>query len=698
MKIKVMISILLSFVCAIPAYAGLTAISIGDGYSFGSYYHNEDSVIYCTAMTIKFDQQVVDLAQGVNYYDLDDIDDTKYSAIYNALDALDSDYQLKKIIKQVPNADWGETTETHIRTGATVTVINQAQLFYLDFTNAIPVDSTITAIKNISGVAYIHEPPIFMFFDEPNDPDYEDGYGSPRWYWDSINADEAWDLTHGSSSIEIAIVDNGSCSNHEDLSGKFTSHDGVNDLHGTMVASVAGATTDNATGIASLAWNTKLRSYGLNNTHTLANNLYLAARYSEVINCSWGTFRAATLEDIEETTGCGVNSWRWVGSAKPASFQEIEDEIANAVSMGVIVVAAAGNNSQNYRGSWYGPNPQDCDPCDIPYTPYPASYSGVIGVSATGINAYDNEVWVGGINYGSFVDIAAPGTDIYVAYDGGGGTCNDTDEYAEVNGTSFAAPFVSGLAALIIAFDPYEDTENMILDNADELSGYTYPSQYLGAGRINAEAALLACFPATPTGFSVTGSSGQHPYLSWNLNPESDIDGYKIYRSLAGGAYSLLASVGQTIDDFTDSEVTISTGKFDDLVCYKILAYDEAGLESEFTSSGCKRFDELTKRGADASDTVPIEQFHLYSAYPNPFNTSTRISFDIPSNSGAIFQISDVTGRIVYSLADGTLHSGHYSFIWSGKSNGGVELPAGIYMLHLTSSNFRTNQKILLLK
>ena len=79
---------------------------------------------------------------------------------------------------------------------------------------------------------------------------------------------------------------------------------------------------------------------------------------------------------------------------------------------------------------------------------------------------------------------------------------------------------------------------------------------------------------------------------------------------------------------------------------------------------------------------------------PNYFDNE----HDIPHGKMAWFSISDVTGRTVYSLTDRSLNGGNYSFVWSGESDVGELLPAGVYILHLVSQDVHMNQKILLLK
>jgi hypothetical protein len=329
-------------------------------------------------------------------------------------------------------------------------------------------------------VAYAEAPLIFQPLYEPNDP-----LLSSQWYLEKVDAENAWDISTGSSEIRVAIIDvtDGSTydiSYHEDFQlpgggNKFVGGDILNGAdHPRWVAGIVGAVTNNLTptGIASLGWNVSLLNYTYPDG-TAEENL------PDLISRAW---------DPEEGNADILNfSITILGKCNnkdcPIWSDDVAVEINQARLAGVIMVAAAGN------GVYPGCNPP-CQGATLPFDSYPAKYNGVIGVSAT--NQTDD--FVENFNYGSFVDISAPGTNIlttgagYSQYTGG------------LSGTSFSSPLVSALASLIIAVDDFSspEVEDIIKQTADKVDYIQYPyvngwNDHLGYGRINAfQAVLLA--------------------------------------------------------------------------------------------------------------------------------------------------------------------------------------------------------------
>ncbi|GAB4531927.1 MAG: hypothetical protein Kow0063_11870 [Anaerolineae bacterium] len=279
----------------------------------------------------------------------------------------------------------------------------------------------------------------------PNDPSY-----GLQWGLSKIKAPSAWDITTGTSEVIIAIVDTGIDLEHPDLNcpGKLLSgYDFYNNDsnpdddhgHGTHVAGIAAACTNNATGVAGLAWGARLMpvkvlSSGGTGTYeqVAAGIIYATDHGADIINLSLG------------------------GSAG-------SDTLFNAVqyahSRGRLVVAATGNNA--------GP------------VLYPAAYAAAMAVAAT--TSTDQRAWFS--NYGPETDIAAPGVSIYSTFPG---------SYGYLDGTSMATPFVSGLAALIWSFNPdlpRDQVRGVIESSADDL-GTPGKDDYFGYGRINAWRAL----------------------------------------------------------------------------------------------------------------------------------------------------------------------------------------------------------------
>nr|1DBI_A Chain A, Ak.1 Serine Protease [Bacillus sp. Ak1] len=271
----------------------------------------------------------------------------------------------------------------------------------------------------------------------PNDTYYQGyQYGPQNTY-----TDYAWDVTKGSSGQEIAVIDTGVDYTHPDLDGKvIKGYDFVDndydpmDLnnHGTHVAGIAAAETNNATGIAGMAPNTRIlavRALDRNGSGTLSDIadaiIYAADSGAEVINLSLGC-------DCHTTT--------------------LENAVNYAWNKGSVVVAAAGNNGSST-------------------TFEPASYENVIAVGA--VDQYDRLASFS--NYGTWVDVVAPGVDIVSTITG--------NRYAYMSGTSMASPHVAGLAALLASQGRNNiEIRQAIEQTADKISG---TGTYFKYGRIN---------------------------------------------------------------------------------------------------------------------------------------------------------------------------------------------------------------------
>lgn len=262
---------------------------------------------------------------------------------------------------------------------------------------------------------------------------------------------EAWNVVTGSQEIIIAIIDSGIKLDHPEFAGRLTpGYDFVNDNnepdddhgHGTHVAGIAGAALGNGIGLAGVCPNCRLMPIKVlneNNVGAWSNVaqgiLYAVDNGAHIINLSLGaTTHLSTLEQA----------------------------IQYALDHGVIVMAAAGNLSS-----------------DAPF--YPAALDGVIGVGAT--NSSDGR-WLRS-NFGSFVDITAPGSLIFSTYH----DLNNTYQgYTFMSGTSMATPFVSGVAGLLLSANPEltaEQVTEAIFAGAEDFGTPGWDPEY-GHGRIRA--------------------------------------------------------------------------------------------------------------------------------------------------------------------------------------------------------------------
>ena len=353
--------------------------------------------------------------------------------------------------------------------------------FLLEFTDKKhDLNKIIKDLSKFSEVDYSE--PKFKDFEDyiPNDPSY-----TSCWHLNKIQANLAWDLGTGNSNVVVSIVDDAITINHPDLQNVIwvnpneIPNNGIDDdnngyiddingwdtytndndpsphsntpawAHGTHCAGIAGAHTDNNIGISSVGFGVSLMAVKTADNNGLVNQTWDGVYYSivsgaDVISCSWSS-----------------------GSYSQTNNNIIEFGINN----GSIIVAASGNNGANLAS-----NPK-----------YPACYNGVICVA----NTTSSDTKAGSSNYGTRIDVAAPGSSILstIPYSG----------YDTKTGTSMSAPMVAGLLGLMKSFSPNSTNEQLIscMKSACDDIDAVNPSYagLLGNGRINAYNALLCLSP-----------------------------------------------------------------------------------------------------------------------------------------------------------------------------------------------------------
>jgi thermitase len=325
------------------------------------------------------------------------------------------------------------------------------------FSANVPRGERQAMINNLNRnlwVDYVEEDYEVKAFVVPNDPLYDD-----QWGLEKISADQAWDLNKGSGEVNIAILDTGINKNNDDLKDKVTTSVNCTDSscapyessdpygHGTHVAGIVAASTDNGVGVAGVTWEGGLMSVkvlgdsGEGYYSWVADGIVWAADHgADVINLSLG--------------------------GRYTSFT-LKRAVDYAWDRGVVIVAAAGNDGSSRPV-------------------YPAYYKDVVSVAAVDEN--DNKADFS--NYGYWVDVAAPGVSILSAY---------KDSYEYFSGTSMATPFVTGVAALVLSQNP-QDGNLQVIDQiestADAVGG---TGNYWEFGRVNACKAIGCDFAIEPT-------------------------------------------------------------------------------------------------------------------------------------------------------------------------------------------------------
>lgn len=282
-----------------------------------------------------------------------------------------------------------------------------------------------------------------------------------------INAEAAWAVTKG-NGVKIAVLDTGIDPNHPDISSKivaqkdFTSPpQGVNDLdgHGTHVAGIVAAVTDNTTGIAGICPECQLVIAKTIGNDGLANTSNIVSAVNWVADPNQGDAKVINMS-----------------LAGPVTDPALQQAINDAWGKGVVIVAAAGNKGNTAKM-------------------YPGAYTNVVSVAATD----NNDMKASFSNYGTWVSVAAPGVAIYSTLPTYPYNMQVDDKtqlnYDYLSGTSMATPMTSGVVGLILASHAgisNADAVKILCDTSDKITGTG--TNWI-CGRINAGKAVVGSIP-----------------------------------------------------------------------------------------------------------------------------------------------------------------------------------------------------------
>lgn len=481
-------------------------------------------------------------------------------------------------------------------------------------------------------------------------------------YLDLTRQPRAWERSTSAQTtpgqgVVVAVLDSGVAATHEDLAANMLpGKDLVDGLptatdpngHGTMVAGTAAAVGNNGKGTVGVAYGAKI----------------LPVRVLDAVGNSTDSRVAAGIAYAVESGADVINLS--LGGTAPSTA--LRDAVQSAVNAGVVVVAAAGNDGNQV--------PQ-----------YPAAYApaikGLLSVSATDYVG----ALAGWSTWGDTVSIAAPGHDIVGPRTGGG--------YSIGSGTSFAAPAVSGAAALVLAVEPTLSpgaVEDRLVSTARDAGPRGY-DPYYGAGVLDVAAAVTATSstraaagvaldraPAEPgtsddtpaTARALTGAA------TATLSPEGDVDWYSV---ALPGAGTYRAHVGQTSEgDPTAGPLLDPVVEVQD-TSGAVLGQADDGEDGEPEDVFVRVASATTIRVgvSNANGSAPADrtyELRVEQGPTNPFTPTFTAPADATRTNVGVLAAGDVTGDGKDDVVTVELGGGVY--VYAGKGDGTLATPVDV--------------------
>ncbi len=566
----------------------------------------------------------------------------------------------------------------------------------------------------------------------PNDPRYA---SNQQAYYNLISAESAWNIETGNANIIIAVLDTGVDLDHPDLAANIWTNSGeiannevdddgngyVDDIngydfvgvdpgdstssdqypddanpdvfapdsstgngldddnngtaddgvtHGTMVAGVAGAVGNNGIGVAGASWHCSIMAVRVLNPEgygyisDVADGItYAALNGANIINLSLSS-------SVDSST---IN----------AAIDFAHD------TKGAIIVAAAGNSNTSM--------PE-----------FPAANPKTIAVGAS--DKADGSAPFGRAyfsNWGSHIDVVAPGVSIHSTgvYSVAQGTPGAADYFTK-SGTSFSAPLVAGLAALVLSKNPAYTNEQVrvlikdaALDLPDDPNAGT---DWDGAGLV--QFSRTDSLPVELSSFSVV-TVNRMVNLNWRTESEVNNFGFIIYRSeTKDGEYKEIGrkdgagnSAMPTDYQFIDKEAEAGKTYF-----YYL---------EDIDITGKRNTSQIIKVVVLSAKHVPKE-FRLLQNYPNPFNPETWLPYKLANSANITIHIYNIKGEAIHTINLGTKNAGTYTTknkaaLWNGRTQTDEPASSGIYFYQIKAcpvsngtgtGNFTATRKMILLK
>jgi len=559
------------------------------------------------------------------------------------------------------------------------------RIFRLKFSKTEKVEDLIKVLKKSKQIEAVEKIPIFRTttIPEPDDLGPNDDSSDGQYSLHLVNAIEAWGVTQGDPNIVVAVVDDAIQIDHEDLADNIVDGRDVADDdddpnppnddfdHGTHVAGIVGAVTDNGTGIASIGNGISIMpvkaTTNINDcdnciTHGWEGVIWAAENGADVINCSFGSSGPLNQE--------GLPSPFWQGI------------IDQAYDLGAIIVASAGNHNytcKNYPSAYARvfsvantdkddklyqlPNVTGDTPCAV--ITNDCSVSGIC----------EDVLYTAGSTHGTWVDICAPGRRIKSTL--------PTNDYGRKTGTSMAAPLVAGLCGLILSANPsltQDQVLNCITSTAVDIDPLNPGFEgLLGAGRIDAhQAVLCASNPPQPEDNTVDVIDCCQEFVG-----QSSTCFTRDYSFGFGSGAIAFSNVA--VEVISKYSITLLPG-------FCVNAFPpEPG---EWGSNPFLAHIGVCLDGAARTNSPIVQIGPAIHNYPNPFANSTEIEYTVDTNAPVSLFVSDITGRRLSTLVNSEEKNiGIHQATFDGQA-----LKSGVYYCTLQIGDRIVTKKMVIAK
>ncbi|MCK4546482.1 MAG: S8 family serine peptidase [Candidatus Eisenbacteria sp.] len=728
------------------------------GFEVEGSASDEDAGLWPGSVIVHFRHGAIDLGGSRDTADREDIA-YMAPAVESLVDSLEV-FRVEKVFKESVPYD----TLATARNGNLVRVEDVSQFYWLHCPEETDILAAVRTFRGLPEVIYAESNYRYSLAAVPNDQyvsvvPKQWGLHNTGQHGGTPNADidalAAWTIETGLQTVRIFINDTGVDHFHPDLGAAYgPGHKvagGYNFYnpgglptdargHGTKVAGIAGALTNNrcngggcgqvyhggAAGVAG-GWGNE------EGTGPIGCALYAVKVFPDVGESDAATIAAGL--DYARSHGASV-----VNMSYESSTQAYVEQVAvhNCAQVGIVLVAAMGNCYQ--LGGCYDGSQQEGR------ARFPARYLwDVVSVGAT--DRDDHRVWQDAPDFapgddlwssrvGSHIDVVAPSLKHWTTW--------PNSDCGKFGGTSAAAPFVSGIAALVLSYcdrisEPncpmnVDDVAAFLTISADEkdedpIYGYCPGwDPYTGAGRVNAFKALYLC--DEPNGFDqisrdqvVGGTGTETGWGFWWADPPDLIyfRRYRVTRTVSF-AFSDTPSVWGDNRDATVGTIPFPlTGQMLSWKYCRVVpnsvtptqaqleTYVYEGFDFDSTPIGWFPTDPahvvfgysvmpppVWTQGSVASEMGRGAETGLSQNYPNPFNPATLLVYSTREPCHVRVTIYDVLGREVIRLVDERKIPGEYSVSWDGRDRRGRTVAGGVYFCRMEAGDSSEIRKMVL--